>query len=68
MNSYDLTACSVRDCATTVTVIVGIKAESQRGAPSFETLFGYCEFHAMQAAQLFEASDRRTVIKGVRGA
>lgn len=65
MNSYDVTHCSVRSCVSLVTVIVGIKAEGQAGRPSFETLFGYCEFHSLQADQLFSGSVKRTVIRGV---
>lgn len=68
MNSYDLTTCSVRNCVDSVTVIVGIKAELQAGKPSYETLFGYCEFHSMQANQLFGSHDKRTIIKGVANA
>lgn len=65
MNSYDLTRCSVKECVSSVTVIVGIKAEAQAGRPSYEALFGYCEFHSMQADQLFSGSVKRTVIRGV---
>lgn len=68
MNSYDVTTCSVRGCSSSVTVIIGIRAELQANRPTFETLFGYCEFHSMQAAQLFKASEHRTIIRGVGNA